>query len=180
MVLVSDPHTVLVEAQRLCNENAAAISGSVRTLSDARLFAKKLLADVSLRSTEPLGVALLRMKPAAQGGPGLELLASMMPQAEALAENSPVSAAAPAAKNATEQLLRQQGPSSKLLECPYCTEPWRRFCPECGRRHETQSEKSIRLWRTMFRQLQFSGKIASAARLEKPNTCAEEFYVELA
>ena len=54
-----------------------------------------------------------------------------------------------------------------------------RFYKDSGKRHETPEERAYRRWRTTFRQLATVGKFVSMARLQKKNTCAEEFSVSL-
>eukprot|EP00759_Apiculatamorpha_spiralis_P006091 PhF_6_TR13593/c0_g1_i1/m.21749 len=68
---------------------------------------------------------------------------------------------------------------SSLKACPYCDEPSTRFCKESGKRHETPEERAKRRWRTTFRQLATANKFVSFARLQKVNTCAEVFTVNL-
>ncbi len=75
--------------------------------------------------------------------------------------------------------LKGASPLTNVMECPYCTDSRRRFCPESGRRHETKEERARRFWRTIVRQTQFSRSMASTTRLAQENTCAEEFYIEM-
>ncbi len=64
-------------------------------------------------------------------------------------------------------------------KCAYCNEPATRYCKETGRRHETPGERAERQWRTIFRQVSLASRFVNSARLAKPNTCVEEFAVEL-
>ena len=75
--------------------------------------------------------------------------------------------------------LRRSGRPSQLRSCPYCAEPYRRFCPESGRRHETKEERCERLWRTLYRQTQFAGQMVSHRVVDSKNTCVEVFIVDL-
>lgn len=63
--------------------------------------------------------------------------------------------------------------------CFYCDDASTSFCKNTGRRHETIEEKNLRLWRHIYRQLHVASNFISTARLEKKNTCVEEFEVEL-
>ena len=63
--------------------------------------------------------------------------------------------------------------------CSYCDTPSTRFCKETGRRHESGDERSVRLWRHMYRQLHVASNLISTARLEKKNTCVEDYAVDL-
>eukprot|EP00672_Neobodo_designis_P008494 CAMPEP_0174855262 /NCGR_PEP_ID=MMETSP1114-20130205/32860_1 /TAXON_ID=312471 /ORGANISM="Neobodo designis, Strain CCAP 1951/1" /LENGTH=182 /DNA_ID=CAMNT_0016089997 /DNA_START=46 /DNA_END=594 /DNA_ORIENTATION=- len=63
--------------------------------------------------------------------------------------------------------------------CSYCDTPSTRFCKETGRRHESGEERSLRLWRHMYRQLHVASNLISTARLEKKNTCVEDYAVDL-
>lgn len=69
--------------------------------------------------------------------------------------------------------------ASRLEACAYCNEPSSRYCKETGRRHETSGERATRLWRTIFRQLQCASHFIDTARLNKPNSCVEDYAVEL-
>ena len=74
---------------------------------------------------------------------------------------------------------RTRGPSGKSAGCFYCNEPTSRFCKETGRRHENGTEKAIRQWRRIYRQLALASSFVSSARLAKVNTCVEEYTIEL-
>ena len=63
--------------------------------------------------------------------------------------------------------------------CIYCNEPSSRYCKETGRRHENAEERANRQWKTMFRQLAMASQFVNKARLNKPNTCVEDFGIEL-
>lgn len=80
------------------------------------------------------------------------------------------------------QVLASSSPraeGSALPNCNYCNEPETRYCKNTGRRHETPQQRSVRLWKHIYRQLQVASNFISTARLEKKNTCVEEFAVEL-
>ena len=183
-----DPTKALLFAKGVCSKNAAEINAAAGTSEEARLVAKQMLADLSLQYTaEPIGVALMKGDIAVPAAPASSSKGDIL-EGTAMSPHSAVGAPDGGRSprrdtrevdgNDTQDQLRVRGPASALVSCPYCDEPYRRFCPESGRRHETQDERASRLWRTMFRQIQFSAKMVSAARLEKPNTCAEEFYIE--
>lgn len=69
--------------------------------------------------------------------------------------------------------------SSPPSSCAYCSEPTSRYCKETGRRHETSAQRAVRQWRTIYRQLQCTLQFIDSARLTKPNSCVEDFSVEL-
>jgi hypothetical protein len=146
---------VLQAARQLCAEHPAEVAAAVDSAT-ALVAARKIVADASLGDMRrPLGLTL------------------------AAATNRSAGEREGTALPAAQRTLRRSGPKSTLDSCPYCTEPGRRFCPESGRRHETADERSLRLWRTLYRQMQFHSRMANVARLDKPNTCAEEFFVEI-
>lgn len=70
-------------------------------------------------------------------------------------------------------------PQNALDQCPYCDEPKSRYCKETGRRHETAQGRAVRFWRHIYRQLSIASNFINTARLSKPNTCTEEYAVEL-
>jgi hypothetical protein len=153
---------VYAAARQLCAERAATIRQHSTHTNGAAIAAKTIVAEACESATDlPVGVAIC--------APGHPLREALVPICAAGAE--PLSAA--------EAALKQPGPASALGDCPYCQEPHKRFCPESGRRHESPDDKVRRMWQALFRQVQFSSRMASLARLDKPNTCAEEFYVEI-
>jgi hypothetical protein len=158
---------VLAAARQLCRENKEEVAAAIDE-ETANVAAAKIVADANMHdSSQPIGVAIA----AALQRAGRE-------SANADTVTEAAAAAGPPLTEA-ERALKRKGPASSLSDCPYCTDPSRRFCPESGRRHETSEERGQRLWRAMFRQLQFHSRMADLGRLEKPNTCAEEFYVEI-
>ena len=68
---------------------------------------------------------------------------------------------------------------SKVEPCPYCPEPGSRYCKETGRRHETPAAKTLRQWKTIYRQLAMASQFVNTARLGKANTCVESDAIEL-
>jgi hypothetical protein len=157
---------VLAAARQLCRENKGDVSSAVDE-ETAHVAAAKIVADATMQdSSAPVGVAIAG---------ALQRAGRESENADAVTE---AAAAAPSLTEA-ERALKRKGPASTLASCPYCSDPSRRFCPESGRRHETEDERGVRLWRAMYRQLQFHSRMADLGRLEKPNTCAEEFYVEI-
>jgi hypothetical protein len=189
-----DPLKALAFASNSCREHSSRIHQAATNSAEAKIVAKQMLADLALQhDSESIGVKLLKSEIAVpinakQGSSSGDIL-----EATAMSAHSDIGAPhhgvmKPSRSEGADQIdmtqssstaLKTNGPSSNLVDCPYCDEPYRPFCPESGRRHETAEEKCQRMWRTLFRQLQFSAKMASAKRLEKPNTCAEEFYIEL-
>jgi hypothetical protein len=161
----SNPKDLLDYALRLCADNSHRMN-AIASSDDARRVALGIVADATAASagSAPLGLELLRRPPA---------LSSPLQRAPVAPTNANSSA------TSSNISLKKQSPGTGLARCPYCDDPGRRFCPESGRRHETGVERSQRLWRSMFRSIQFSCRISSAERLEKPNTCSEEFFVEL-
>ena len=167
----SGPKELLDYALRLCAENSQRM-GAIASGDNARLAALGIVAHASATSASvPLGVTLAQMHP------------PLSPTRLATPQRSPAVAAAAARttgpQSAAAASLKQQSPPTALADCPYCNEPSRPFCPESGRRHETHEERGMRLWRVMFRFLQFSSRVAQVERLSNPNTCSEEFYIEL-
>ncbi len=159
----SSPKELLDYALRLCAENSQRM-GMIASAEDARRCALGIVASASVSSQAPLGVALQHMPPS------LSPPRRTTPQRTAVrGPETPHVAAS----------LKKKSPPTSLASCAYCDEPSRPFCPESGRRHETKDERSHRLWRFMFRWLQFSSRVAHVERLAKPNTCSEEFYIEL-
>ena len=171
----SGPKELLEYAIRLCSENNQRM-GKIATADDARRVAEGIVSRASVGGVEPVGVAFLRQQttssPSASG-----IHFTPQRREESLTRDDPKRRAVDA--NDSLPSLKRRGPPTRAVDCPYCTEPDRRFCPESGRRHETAEEKSQRLWRTMFRYVQFSCRVACVERLEKLNTCSEEFYIEL-
>ena len=171
---------VLSAAQQLCVENPEATQ-SATSPDAAHLAAQKIVADANAINTAmPIGVAIaaandrrLTTLKKRDGSPGRATNgADGDGDADAVGgERAPTTA---------RGLLKEShGKKSTLPDCPYCSEPHRRFCPESGRRHETAEEKATRLWRTMYRQSLFSLRLAAASRINEENTCAEEFFVEI-
>lgn len=154
---------LLLAAQQLCRENPLE-AASATDAESARVAAAKIVADAALHTpAKPIGISI----------------AETVQRARAAMQNGSGAATASSAGSACDRALRRRGPSSTLRSCPYCNDSTRRFCPESGRRHESAAERSVRLWRTLYRQMQFSSRMANLTRLDKPNTCAEEFYVEI-
>lgn len=85
------------------------------------------------------------------------------------------STSAPAAHAATVG----PAPNPTDRQCPYCDDAGTRYCKNTGRRHETPEEKSVRLWRHMYKQLVIASNFINTARLAKKNTCVEDYAVEL-
>lgn len=63
--------------------------------------------------------------------------------------------------------------------CAYCREPSTRYCKETGRRHESEKERAVRMWKHIYRQMHVASNFISTARLEKPNSCLEDYAVDL-
>lgn len=155
----SSPTDLIRLAESLCAQHAAIINADANDESSASLVAQRILNDAASKSSAmPVGVlprlSLATAIGASGGGSGPT---STTPRSG----------------------LKQASPVTRLKDCPYCNDSRRRFCPESGRRHETDDERALRYWRMIVRQLQFSTTVASAARLNQENTCAEEFFVEL-
>lgn len=66
-----------------------------------------------------------------------------------------------------------------LEACPYCNEAWSRFCKETGRRHETSEERAERRWKHLFRRMSLAASFIDNSRLQKKNTCEEDYSVEI-
>jgi hypothetical protein len=71
------------------------------------------------------------------------------------------------------------GGKSNDQHCAYCDEFTTRFCKNTGRRHETQEQRAVRLWKHIYRQFHVASNFISTARLEKKNTCVEDYAVDL-
>jgi len=161
-------------ARSLCQQHSTLLSG-ITSEEAAKAAATKIFSDELLRISsqrEDHGRrenTILKAKDVHRGDPS-GFLSSMRTSLPELNNNQRCMPA--------EGLQRCMSVSALSL-CPYCNEPSSRFCKESGKRHETALERVKRRWHTVFRQLSVVGKLVNMTRLQKSNTCAEEFFVSL-
>ncbi len=164
-ILHKNRHYIVDEAIKHSPRNGSAVDPNLARSLAVRLYASEVENSCKELLTLPLGLSA--------NSP------SASPQQHGSANSAGKGTEPQQHPPSSSAIQDRKGAVSTLPYCRYCDEPWRRFCPESGRRHETREERTRRLWRIMWRQQQFISKMTNLARLEKPNTCEEEYYVEI-
>lgn len=170
MLRVRNLDEAILLAKELCRRHEGLVQ-SVGPTNTARDIATRILLE-ELQSGEPTANEL-RSRNAPPAG-------SVLPRKRD--PTSPTSHTAPTllVTSGNKTLLAEEQQS--LLEgrlCPYCTEPTSRYCKETGRRHQTQKERLLFLWKRLYRHYSLASQFVTAARLAKKNTCVEDYTVEL-
>jgi len=167
MMRVSNAEEAVALAKEMCRRHPELLKqvGPVHSAKDVAL-------KIFLSEAAASGNITVDGSPHRAGG----ARASASPTVAAAAAAPTVAVAAPVAPAAPAAPVVKV---SNLERCPYCTEPSSRYCKETGRRHETTEERAYRHWRHLYRQLQIASNFIDTARLNKPNTCCEDYSVEL-
>jgi hypothetical protein len=150
MLKVNDADEALAVAKEMCRKHPELVRGVGAQASSRDVALKIFLHELSATTT---GVLDYDASPNAS------------PAASPARAGTAAAAAAP--------------PPPGVFACPYCDDGATRYCKNTGRRHEDADGKARRQWRHLFRQLQIANTFIDTARLNKANTCTEDFAVEL-
>jgi len=170
MFKVRNAEEAMILAKELCQRHGAIIKGigSSQTARDAAL--RILLSEIQAGEPVAKGVA---SRPLAVGVP----VGSSSGQNTTTPQK--LSAIKPQSRNNNNASEVPKVDYSAMRKCTYCNEPTSRYCKETGRRHGSSEERALLRWKAIYRQLANASHFVSTARLSKPNTCVEDYAVQL-